>query len=74
MNKLILANFIYQRVRSLISITGIAVETVLILSIVGLLQGVMCLIRGIKGTNYFFVVTSLQVALCFNLLERLDWS
>lgn len=41
MNKLIIANLIYRPVRSLISITGIAVETTLILVIVGLLQGAM---------------------------------
>lgn len=41
MNKLIVANLMYRPIRSLISITGIAVEIVLILVIVGLLLGIV---------------------------------
>src|SRR5262245_25625122 len=41
MNKLIISNLLYRPIRSLISITGIAVEVVLILVIVGLLLGIL---------------------------------
>jgi putative ABC transport system permease protein len=41
MNKLIISNLLYRPLRSLISITAIAVEIVLILVIVGLLLGVV---------------------------------
>jgi putative ABC transport system permease protein len=41
MNKLIISNLLHRPVRSLISITGIAVEVVLILVIIGLLLGVV---------------------------------
>ena len=40
MNKLIISNLLYRPIRSLISITGIAFEIVLILVIVGLLLGI----------------------------------
>src|SRR6516225_4239696 len=39
MNKLIIANLLHRPVRSLISVTGIAVEIVLMLVIIGLLLG-----------------------------------
>src|SRR5260370_9238250 len=41
MNKLIISNLLYRPVRSLISVTGIAVEIVVILVIVGLLLGIV---------------------------------
>src|SRR5215469_13153658 len=41
MNKLIIANLLHRPVRSLISVTGIAVEIVLILVIIGLLLGIL---------------------------------
>jgi putative ABC transport system permease protein len=41
MNKLIISNLLYRPVRSLISVTGIALEIVLILVIVGLLLGIV---------------------------------
>jgi putative ABC transport system permease protein len=41
MNKLIISNLLYRPIRSLISVTGIAVEIVLILVIVGLLLGIV---------------------------------
>jgi putative ABC transport system permease protein len=41
MNKLIISNLIYRPVRTLISVSGIAVEIVLILVIVGLLLGIL---------------------------------
>src|SRR5260370_24084853 len=41
MNKLIISNLLYRPVRSLMSVTGIAVEIVLILVIVGLLLGIV---------------------------------
>jgi putative ABC transport system permease protein len=40
-NKLIVSNLLYRPIRSLISITGVAVEIVLILVIVGLLLGIL---------------------------------
>jgi putative ABC transport system permease protein len=41
MNKLIISNLLYRPIRSLISITAVAVEIVLILVIVGLLLGIV---------------------------------
>lgn len=41
MNKLIISNLLYRPIRSLISVTGIAVEIVLILVIIGLLLGIV---------------------------------
>lgn len=41
MNKLIISNLLYRPIRSLISVTGIATEIVLILVIVGLLLGIL---------------------------------
>ena len=41
MNKLIISNLLYRPIRSLISVTGIAIEIVLILVIVGLLLGIL---------------------------------
>jgi putative ABC transport system permease protein len=41
MNKLIISNLLYRPIRSLISVTGIAAEVVLILVIVGLLLGIL---------------------------------
>lgn len=41
MNKLILANILHRPVRSLISITAVAIEVIMILSIVGIFMGIL---------------------------------
>jgi putative ABC transport system permease protein len=41
MNKLIISNLLHRPIRSLISVTGVAVEIVLILVIIGLLLGIL---------------------------------
>ena len=41
MNKLVIANLLHRPLRSLISITAVAIEVVMILSIVGIFMGML---------------------------------
>ena len=41
MNKLVIANLLHRPLRSLISITAVAIEVIMILSIVGIFMGML---------------------------------